>query len=139
MFRHKYIVFVLLAVVAAAAVALGAGGEYLGARLLGGFPLGTLLVILGLCAAAAVALGLSRPGSPLRWLAVVSLVAALAWFPVGYVLAGNAALNFSDGVDGTFFLRQFTPGVVLLVIGTMGGALGWAALASWRERRADSV
>lgn len=139
MTRAGSVVFALIAVVIAVAAALGTGGGFLDARLPGGLPFGTLLVILGLSAAASAGLLLSRPGTLLRWLAVVSLIAALAWFPVGYALAGNAALNFSDGNDGTFFLQRVTPGVVLLVIGTMGLALGTAGFRWWMERRADAA
>lgn len=133
--KKKGYVAGLIVMVVAAAASLGMGAGYLDARLPGGLPLGTLLVILGLCAGAGVAFLLSRPGTPLRWLAVASLVAALAWFPVGYALAGNAALNFSDGADGTFFLRRFSVGVVLLVIGTMVAALGAAAFRGLTRRR----
>ena len=133
--RKKYVA-ILLVIVVAVSASLATGTDFLNARLPGGLPFGTLLVILGLGAAAGVSLLLSRPGTVLRWLAVVSLVAALAWFPVGYALAGNAALNFSDGTDGTFFLRQFTVGVVLIVVGTMGAALAAAGLRAWRRRRA---
>jgi len=132
----KGYVAILLAVVVAASASLVAGAGYLEVRLPGGLPFGTLLVILGLGAAAGASLLLSRSGTVMRWLAVVSLVAVLAWFPVGYALAGNAALNFSDGADGTFFLRQFTVGVVLIVVGTLGAALAAAGFRAWRRRRA---
>ncbi|MEM1116896.1 MAG: hypothetical protein AAGJ11_10355, partial [Bacteroidota bacterium] len=85
----------LLALIAVCLLTLVAGPTGLiEARLVGGLPFGTLLVIVALVAGASQPLAVGHPAPSSRWVAGVALVAALAWFPVGVFLSGNAGLNF---------------------------------------------
>ena len=66
----------------------------------GGLPFGNGLTAAGVISAAVVALLLSKPGSILRWTAIVSIVLSVLWLPISIGLAGNLSLNF-HGTNGS--------------------------------------
>lgn len=96
-------IVLLLAVAAFATVSLVRGASYLGFVLPGGLPFGNALAAIGQCALAGAAVLLATRGTWRRRLALIALIAAIAWLPVSMLLAGNASLNFS-GVRGTVWL-----------------------------------
>lgn len=129
----KRFVPVLLTVVVLCVLALVSGVEaLLLIPLPGGLPLGTLFAILALVAGAAVPLAVSRPGSLLRWVGAIALVAAVLWFPVGAYLSGNAELNFVVDAANSALFWHLTAAVAVLVLGTML----WAGVeAIWKRRK----
>lgn len=115
---------VLLLVAAACALPMATGASQLESPLPGGLPLGNLLTALVLCATAGAAVALAPPNTPLRTVAKLSLLAAVAWLPLSIALAGNLALNFT-GWRGTAWL-VLSLAIVVVVL----AALAWALLAN---------
>lgn len=115
----RTIAIALLAIAAFAVFSLATGATYLEAVLPGGLPFGNALTALGLCAAAGTALGLSARGTVRRAVSLIALTAAAAWLPVSVALAGNLALNFSNGRGFTWMVLCFA------VVGIVLGALIW--------------
>lgn len=134
MSRSTQIVVALLTIAAFAVVSLASGAGFLESSLPGSLPLGNALAALGLCAAAGAAIGLGRAGTLRRAVAIVALLAAAAWLPVSVVLAGNLALNFSDGRGQAWMAISLA--TVLLVAISLAWAVVAALLSMCRRRRA---
>ena len=97
------VVLALLALLVFAVVALFLGPAWLLWSLPGGLPLGTLLAAAGLVAGAAVPVLVMPGGRGFRILALLVLAAAVLWFPLGLLLAGNPGLNFDGGAASQVF------------------------------------
>lgn len=112
---RKPIIVLLLAVTVFAAFSLVSGAAYLESPLPGGLPFGNALAAIGLCSTAGAAVGLSRTGTMLRALSMVSFVAAVIWLPLSIALAGNLALEFSGDRGGVWmWITLGTVSAVLL-------------------------
>ncbi|MDR0182381.1 hypothetical protein [Lysobacter arvi] len=121
----------LLALAAFAIGSLVAGASYLGVPLRGGLPLGNALAASGLCAIAACGATIAHRG-PVRCVAVVALVAALAWLPVSIAMAGNLALVFS-GARGDAWIA-WSAGVALLSFASLALAALQRVVRAVRSR-----
>lgn len=121
-------VAVLLLIAAAIAMAcLVSGADFLEWLLPGALPLGNAIAAALLCALAGAALALSRHGTVLRTVTLVSFFAAVGWLPVSIALAGNAALNFHDGHGRAWLIMS------AVVAGGAMYVLAWALLAALRD------
>ncbi|NNE35162.1 MAG: hypothetical protein HKN13_08005 [Rhodothermales bacterium] len=116
--KRNTAVLLLLVVVCILGLLLGSD-DLLDTRLPGSLPLGTLFAILALVAGAAISFIRSRPGTPLRLVGVVALVAAALWFPVGVYLSGNVDLNFVDDATDSAMFDKLTRGIAVFILGSM--------------------
>lgn len=129
----RYIVSLSLALACFAISSLGSGADWLGEELPGGLPLGNALTAIGLCAIAGAAFALTRRGTAFRIVALSALVGAAVWLPVSIVLAGNAALNFTNGLGSVWLIFSLTVAAVGVV------SLAWASVAAlFRLRSPDT-
>ena len=130
---NKSAVLALFAIALFAALSLLSGAPYLSAYLFGSLPVGNLLTALGLCAASAAAIGLSMPGTWLRAVSFVALLASALWLPVSAAMAGNLELSFSGSRGDTWLL--ISVGTLALVAIAVLWALASAGLAALSRRR----
>lgn len=68
----------------------------------GPFPLGNVLVVLGLVGAPAAAWLYAGPQRWLRRFCIFAILLALLWYPISILMSGNLYLNFS-GDRGEFW------------------------------------
>jgi len=122
----------IAALLALAVFSLGSligGATYLETTLPGGLPLGNALAATGLCAIAGCGAVLARPGV-VRGIAIIALLAAVAWLPVSIAMAGNLALVFSAGRGDAWI--AWSGGVALLSLASLALALAqWLVLLLW--------
>ncbi len=98
----------------------------------GGLPFGTFLAAVVIICASVIPVIQSKPGSLLRRIALVLLLASTLWLPLGIYLSGNAALSFvQDAADSQFFWR-FTGGLSLSIL----VILIWTGIKSIRQKHA---
>lgn len=87
-------------------------------------PIGNLLVPAALISISSLAIQIKQESKLIRIASIVSIIAALGWFPIGIILSGNIELNFvNDASDSaTFELLTFTlVGIAVLVFLTSIG------------------
>ncbi len=120
----KASILLLLAVAAFAIISLQSGASYLDDDFLDGLPLGNALTALGLCAIAGTAVALSKPGTALRIASSAALIMAATWLPISVLMAGNAALSFSNGRGDAWMVFTLTVGL------TVSTVLIWASVAA---------
>ena len=123
----------LLSLVVACLIPLMFGIEtILLVNLPGGLPLGTLLAAIAFISASFIPISKSKPGSFLRRIGSVLLLASILWLPLGIYLSGNAALSFvQDAADSHLFWR-FTAGLGVSIL----VSLLWTGVETIRASRA---
>ena len=87
-------------------------------------PIGNLLVPAALISISSLAIQIKQESKLIRIASIVSIIAALGWFPIGIILSGNTELNFvNDASDSANFeLLTFTlVGIAVLVFLTSIG------------------
>lgn len=93
----------------------------------GGLPLGNLLASLVLLSANGVALNQGRGRSLFFRCSLIALAGTMVWLPLGFVLSGNPALNFS-GVGGAAALFwRYTGGFACIT----AALLLWHVIIAW--------
>lgn len=100
------------------------GSKYLEYLIFDLIPIGNLLVPAGLISISSLAFQIEQESKLIRIASIVSIIAALGWFPIGIILSGNTELNFvNDASDSaTFELLTFTlVGIAVLVFLTSIG------------------
>jgi hypothetical protein len=125
----KLITTLLLAIAGFCFGSLLSGASYLDQPLPGGLPIGNALTAIGLCAVSMTAFWLSPLHSARRRLSILAMLASIVWLPLSIALAGNLALNFSNGRGTVWLAVSSTTAIVAL------GSLTWAGAGSlWALR-----
>ena len=100
------------------------GAKYLEYMIFDIIPIGNLLVPAALISISSLAIQIKQESKLIRIASIVSIIAALGWFPIGIILSGNTELNFvNDASDSANFeLLTFTlVGIAVLVFLTSIG------------------
>lgn len=83
----------------------------------GGLPLGNLLLAVGFVAGAAIPLQVMPGGAGFRVAGRATMLLAVPWFPVSWLLAGNLGLNFLNAPGASAAYGWLRAGTVTAVIG----------------------
>lgn len=122
-------IFICMAIALASGWLLFTGSELLDVELPFAFPAGNIVAAVMLMGIAAVPVLSSAPGSRLRTVAKLTLVAAIAWLPVSMAIAGGMQLHYSGWQSWVWIAYTLALMLAAPVV------LAWAMVAALLRRR----
>ena len=116
--KYSFITITSLIVLLLTLESFISGAKYLEYMIFDLVPIGNLLVPAGLISISSLAFQIEQESKLIQRASIVSIIAALGWFPLGIILSGNTELNFINDASGseTFEILTLTlVGVTVLV------------------------